>query len=278
MSVTITLHVYSGRPDPAWEITDDQALELARMLQAAPERTLAKPPGVAGPLGYRGFTIDAIGERRLERQTLVHGGIADIGRFDLSLHLGSPEVEKFLLETAGEDVNAETRDFVLSELEAPTGLYRAEDFGRRFVAPPYNPGKWNNDAAIRTRNNCYNYASDKITNTFAQPGRGTGQMYTALTCGNVGPASQRDGQIPVSNPNQTPAQGQIVCLVMWPGNDFHWYRRDSNNMWSHKPGQTPARNTDNSGNPIPNPETCNRGPYTQVCGYYNSIPAQTRIN
>jgi hypothetical protein len=49
----------------------------------------------------------------------------------------------------------------------------------------YNPGFWNNDPVIRQSNNCYNYASNWRTNTFAQPGRGCGQMYTALTCSEV---------------------------------------------------------------------------------------------
>ncbi|WP_131281718.1 hypothetical protein [Hylemonella gracilis] len=143
--------------------------------------------------------------------------------------------------------------------------------------PPYDPGKWNNDPNIRTLNNCYNYANDKITNTFAQPGRGSGSMYTAMDCGNVGGAAQRDGQIPIGPPASTPAQGQFIALVIWPGYDFHWYRQDNNTKWSHKPGQTPARNTDNSGALISDPRNCNRGPYSNFCSFYHCIPSNTRI-
>ena len=74
--------------------------------------------------------------------------------------------------------------------------------------------------------------------------------------------------------------GQIVALVVAeePGfKDYHWYRRDSNGMWSHKPGSTPARNTDNSGLLISSPETCDRRPYRIFCGYFHSIPARVRI-
>jgi len=130
---------------------------------------------------------------------------------------------------------------------------------------------------IRTRNNCYNYANDKITYTFAQPGRGSGQMFTAIDCGNVGAAAQRDGQIPVASASSTPAQGHFIALVIWPGRDYHWYRLDSNAMWSHKPGQTPARNTDSSDRPISDPSSCDPGPYTAWCGYYHCIPANIRI-
>jgi len=55
--------------------------------------------------------------------------------------------------------------------------------------------------------------------------------------------------------------------VIWPGVDYHWYRQDKVGCWSHKPGSTPARNTDNSGHAIADPRTCNRGSYTNFCTY-----------
>lgn len=238
---------------------------------------MLKPPGIIGGLGYRGFTIRAVGERLLDQEIYVHAGIIDVGPRDINRFTDSPELEQFLLRTGGENVDPPVRDLVLAALNDRKLFSAAARIGV-LAAPPYDPGKWNNDPNIRTRNNCYNYASDKITNTFAQPGRGSGSMYTAFDCANVGAAAQRDGQILIPNPNITPTQGHIVTLVMWPGNDFHWYRRDANGMWSHKPGSTPARNTDNSGNLISDPNTCDRGPYTAVCSSYNSIPAQTRIN
>ena len=41
-------------------------------------------------------------------------------------------------------------------------------------APKYNPGRWNDIDVIRRLNNCYNYADQKITNSFAQPGYASG--------------------------------------------------------------------------------------------------------
>ena len=35
---------------------------------------------------------------------------------------------------------------------------------------------WNNFPAAQLNNNCYNYANNKLTYTFAQPGRGSGAM------------------------------------------------------------------------------------------------------
>jgi hypothetical protein len=136
----------------------------------------------------------------------------------------------------------------------------------------FNPGFWN-AAGVIGRNNCYNYASNWRTNTFAQPGLGVGQMYTALTCPEVTKAALADGchrRFDCFPDTEKPRW--LMALVVGPGYDYHWYRLHTKEeaFWGHKPGGTPARNTDNSGLVITNPETCDRGPYTDFCGYFYS--------
>lgn len=126
---------------------------------------------------------------------------------------------------------------------------------------------WNNSYSI-SRNNCYNYASAYRSHTFAQPGRKTGHKWTSLAaCGNyagsVGTGASWDGYQTVC----WPYFEVYGALVIWPNYDFHWYRYNTGGRWGHKPGGTAARNYDNSGNLITNPQTCNRGGYTQFCGY-----------
>jgi hypothetical protein len=110
-------------------------------------------------------------------------------------------------------------------------------------------------------NNCYNYAANYASNTFAQPGRQGGQIFTALTVSAIKAAMQRDGWVLSCDTSNL-----RVALVIWPGVDYHFYRKNLNDAgasrWCHKPGQTNARNKDNSGNYITNPENCDRGPYT----------------
>ena len=101
-------------------------------------------------------------------------------------------------------------------------------------------------------------------------------MYFPDECENVGVAARRDGLTPVVSASNSPAQGLSVALVVWPGEDYHWYRLDSNGKWSHKPGSSPVRNRDDSNKLITDPETCDTGPYNW-CGYYHSIPANIRI-
>ena len=278
MSTLVTLQVYSGLPNPSWELTDAETDELRARLQAIENRSLSKPPGLSGRLGYRGFSIETVGERNLDASMYAHGGVVDVGQFDLSLRADSSEFEAFLLATAGNAISSALKDYIAEQIASH--FDSADSFGA-VDEPSYNPGKWNNDPNIRMKNNCYNYANDKITNTFAQPGRGTGSTGPyPPQCSGTGDAAVRDGLSRVSNPSMTPAQGQIVALVVSPQPhflDYHWYRRDSNGMWSHKAGETPARNTDNSGQLISNPETCDRGPYTNFCGYFHSVSAQVTI-
>ena len=90
-----------------------------------------------------------------------------------------------------------------------------------------------------------------------------------MACPNVQAGAVADGLKPCPNFNAAlkPGQGWYVALVIWPGTDYHWYRQDKVGCWSHKPGQTAARNVDNSGNSISDPKTCNRGPYITFCTY-----------
>lgn len=49
-----------------------------------------------------------------------------------------------------------------------------------------------------------------------------------------------------------------------PGVDFHWYRLDSNNRWSHKPGSTDVTDRDNNRNMILDPRVADIGHYQFV--------------
>jgi hypothetical protein len=155
-------------------------------------------------------------------------------------------------------------------------------FDRR---PGYEPQRWNDpytpgvSYGHQYRNNCYNYSCNKATDTFAQPGYAHGAQYVATDCPSVSAGAQADGL--TARPDGTPAAGNCchtVALVMAPGYDYHWYRLDTNGMWSHKPGGTPARNTDNSNNLIADPRVADRGVYTQFCGFFTVCRCSVEID
>ena len=172
----------------------------------------------------------------------------------------------------------------LSETEARQLMYPG--------TPAYDPSYWNN--SDRDKNNCYNYSANKKTNTFAQPGKASGidlgsyfdSVYvntsytTQQKINKLKEAAEADGLQPISGDWFSLIQYKgVVALVFsedtMPSNpyydpdDYHFYRLDDNGvLWSHKPGQSYARNYDNSQNYIYDPKNADTGVYTHFVGYY----------
>ena len=97
---------------------------------------------------------------------------------------------------------------------------------------------------------------------------------------SLGDAAMSDGMIQGTNPPSPPPGYFPVALFIDPGINYHWYRQDSNGLWSHKPSHTAATDLDASGNPISNPETADRDyrstygiNYSIFCGYFY-VPAR----
>jgi len=137
--------------------------------------------------------------------------------------------------------------------------------------PSFHPSYWNDGGTIQYGNNCYNYGNNKETGTFAQPGKRSGDYPNPMACADVYAAAISDGLEALPASGACSNDQDKVALFVDPGTDYHWYRLDKNNMWTHKPGGTQATNLDNSGNPITNPETADRCGgwlcYTDFCGY-----------
>ena len=74
---------------------------------------------------------------------------------------------------------------------------------------------------------------------------------------------------PIEKNMPCPNNYYLIALSCIPdGSDYHFYRQDASGLWSHKNGGMPARNKDESGNLIEDPEKADRGRYTIFCGYY----------
>lgn len=303
----ITVEVFSGRPDPTWMVTDEaEARRLVRALAREAPLMAAAPPEDA-PLGLRGVRLDAtsdefggdlpadavflslgpgaspraleLGERLF---ATMGSGTATVAESEGGLPLGA-ELMEFLsaqlggAAASGRVTTADRRDGMAEEAGVASGGEQAAATCQIELGT-FNPGFWNNNASLRSRNNCYNYASNRRTDSFAQPGRGAGQMYQAITCPEMTRASRADGLRPRFNcfpPNEAPRY--LAALVAAPGPgfvDFHWYRKQREGFWGHKPGGTNARNTDNSNRVIMDPERCDRGPYRQFCGYFYTCRSQ----
>lgn len=147
--------------------------------------------------------------------------------------------------------------------------------------PSFTPFYWNDaadpscpktDRGRQCNNNCYNYANNTDTKTFAQPGLRSGRQYRSYDCSEIGRAAVDDGIMAATSLMTCPTGETLLALVIKTGSnaDYHWYRRDSNGLWTHKPGKTEAIDFDNSSNTISDPSTADRGLYTVFCGYYCS--------
>lgn len=134
----------------------------------------------------------------------------------------------------------------------------------------YSASYWNDFpyGSIQMLNNCYNYAANRRTDTFAQPGKASGYPITVFSGFALDLALFHDGfESTTSSGTSAENKMKIYCAI-WPWTDFHFYRRDNNGMWSGKPGYDEATNLDHSGNTISNPSTADRGNYTEELGYY----------
>lgn len=290
----ITLDIFSGRPNPTFDLDEKNAKKFAERFAG---KSVLSAKDVESPLGFRGFIVEANTDVKLPDNipTRFHlGGVASANFKTTGLKnplLSADENDdavKWLLTKAKDGVNAE----IFSHIKETLSLRKKEpkiakiipdlDFGKlQILSPciikntPYNPGFWNNDPNTQANNNCYNYSMNYRSNTFAQPGRKSGHPYTPPpTCTNVKNSAVFDGL-------QTVCSGSAknVALVIWPGVDYHWYRRHSEGFWGHKPGSTAARNVDSLNRIIDGtiltPANCARGSYTIFCGYYFSPTGMT---
>ena len=281
MTLKITIDVFSGRPNPVIELGGSEARKALERLR--PRRRLKKGERGLPPeptLGYRGLVIEQMGKpvRGLPRVfRLAHG---DLFGPRIAHRAADENFEDFICGGTGllrqlklgrefpSLLRKEIQRFEEVRLKWPWRPCRWPGKRPCRCAPLYEPAWWNDGGQKQFSNNCYNYASNYRSDTFAQPGAASGAMYTSLTCASVRPAAVADSLLnsPKAN-NKCPAEGHLVALVIAPGWDFHWYRKGRNGYWTHKPGGTPVTNVDNSGVSIPDPRTADRGPYTDFCTF-----------
>ena len=178
MAYVCTLDVFAGRPNPVWTLSEHEGDQLQERL-AGLRNTNVRPSATLPRLGYRGFLITQLIDGVTDTVRL-HEGILDRGTLQTNLRVGDRQLEQWLLAQA--PLDAPVRNHVAQALEQP--VLDAAAFDSAFTdascipsvaadAPPYNPAIWN-IPGVQPFNNCYNYANDHITNTFAQPGRATG--------------------------------------------------------------------------------------------------------
>ena len=197
--------VFSGRPDPQWRVDlsafNDSDYHSIQNVGVSSSCIPAK-------LGYKGFLVqDAVGE------LLIVGNDSELVRLQNVLLQTTPcgTLPSPLLESVSNEIGSVLKECITSR--------------RKRLAPPFGPFLWNNVPNIRSKNNCYNYANLQITNTIAQPGRGSGQIFAVLNGFFVVTAAMHDG-LQALMPHPAPADPvpeapvgprHLVALFVDPG-------------------------------------------------------------
>lgn len=292
MALRITVDVFSGRPNPVITLDDEAAREVFERVR--PAQRLKRDEGKAPPesvLGYRGILVEQVGAPAAddlpERFRVVDGKLFGP---KLAHQAADPRVEDFICGSTGPirltQLPDDLMDIIRRLIEERRGTvfdWRPKKWPERVTcrcAPLYEPDWWNDGGQKQWNNNCYNYATNHRTDTFAQPGRASGQMYPhPIACSGVRPAAIRDDLIDSPKAaGHCPDEGHLVALVVGPGWDYHWYRKGRNGRWTHKPGGTPVTNLDNSGNVITDPRTADRGGYTDFCTFMTVMHGHIKLN
>ena len=274
----ITVDIFSGRENPVMEFSGKALKEISERLTPSQRREtkeLGLPP--IPTLGYRGLIVEQVGMplEELPATFRLAFGTA-LGR-EVSYTIADETFEDFVCGTVPKEFPAGDIRKEIERFRELHDFWSKWRWGDGFTWPPfkvkckcapvYEPDWWN-VSSRQPYNNCYNYATNYRTDTFAQPGRASGAMYGALNCPEVKTGALADELIdsPSAN-NKCPGEGHLVALVIWPGVDYHWYRKGRDGKWSHKPGSTPVTNLDNSGNLITDPRNADRGGYTDFCTF-----------
>ena len=296
MSLRVTFDIFSGRPNPFIVIEGNDAAALMPKLRSTSKLSgaQAKPP-VESVLGYRGLIIEQIGPSSsadLPARVRIAGGKAYAP--GLAYVVQESAIEELVFAKAealkSPDLSPELLGLIRTEAKQP-GVAKAAPSTTKTsspspgpalpcrCAPLYEPNWWNDAGQKQLHNNCYNYACNYRTDSFAQPGRANGGRITQVTCAGVSPLVLGDSLLssqPTKNP-KCPPEGHLVALVLWPGWDFHFYRLGRDALWSHKPGNWPVTNLDNSGHLITNPINADRGRYTTFCSFMVVMNGHVRI-
>jgi len=111
-AATVTLDIYSGRPNPEWTLSQAQTLELRRRLGSLGTPLGAAPAG-ADHLGYRGFLVTA-----QETEVAVARGTACLrqGASVQCFRDAGRALERWLLETGRGTLSAGLTQMVEGEI------------------------------------------------------------------------------------------------------------------------------------------------------------------
>lgn len=118
-AMRVELDVYSGRPNPSWELSEKQGEEFIKRLRALPK---ADSGSVRDGLGYRGLIVDGLDESVAGfRRVVLSSGVV-LGRGagrDKAFRDKDRDLEHWLLSTGKGRIDAQLFDEIQKEIKPP---------------------------------------------------------------------------------------------------------------------------------------------------------------
>ena len=221
--LTVSVAIFSGRPDPVWQLS---ASNPAQATQYSAIKTMLAsnvkkfyPAQMPARLGFKGFLVQ---EGKNEPYLIIGPETKELQlQLLASMPLDLPG-DSSLLEDNIKEVKEAVNSGVIIAEEVPQPS--ASTLRSKRAAPPYLPQQWFLNRKIRECNNCYNYANNVRTYTFAQPGEATGTPFQLNNPPSVQASAVSDNLAvlapnppqPLVLPNPGPNQ-HYVALVVDPG-------------------------------------------------------------
>jgi len=155
------------------------------------------------------------------------------------------------------------------EMEAVTNKYDMKGLSPLSgYEPTYNPNYWNNNKNIKNNNNCYSYSVNNKNHHFGKPQPGYFARFNHIQnnqykCAYFFKRILNDiPSVYLTSFKQKCKNGFTKAFFAIDSNknehDYHFYRQDTNKLWSHKPGTTNVINYDADYKIIQNPLNANR--------------------
>jgi hypothetical protein len=312
----VTMHVFSSSPDPSWSLSPAQVEKLRSSFSTVECSSSLRYPNV----GYQGFSINGNrvkGCPKFERALLSSCTVSIKPNV---AHYVSSQLDSILAASASTPLSPAAVDsFLLPSPLAPAPQAPALPIRGPDTVPVYDPKSDVQGYFVshQTENNCYNYANDVATDTFAQPGRGSGQKWSVDTCADINASAIRDGlewvgtEMPAAPPavghHMVSAPAIFACHAAC--NSLCAYRAcgfgptptstgaatTPTSFGRTSPGRRPSRTRTTTGSRSQtrprwaSPRRCaarrashvcqaDVAPWTQFCGYFVTVPSSVNIN
>ena len=207
-SFHVTLLAYTGLRNPVWRISKYSNPDISNLLLHAKSIGYVYQHKCIPPkTGFKGLLLqDSEEEQLIVGPVTIQLQLVLLDTMPCELPPTGQYREKIRDEIISGKVSADCPDTEIAPIgdDAEICTYNASS------TPAYNPHRWDINDTIRRKNNCYNYALTQTSNTYAQPGKGSGQIYSETSAEPMRDAAVRDGWV-VLNPH--PAENDPVSVA-----------------------------------------------------------------